>query len=84
MERTRSSLKKSIFAKLKADTLSAANFRASANGRAGDSNDYILYNIKTGALLYDKDGSGKGAAIQFATLSNKPRNLSAGDFFVAS
>ena len=40
MERTRSSLKKSIFAKLKADTLSAANFRASANGRAGDSNDY--------------------------------------------
>ena len=77
-------LKKSIFAKLNTGTLSKANFKASAKGVAGDSNDYILYNTRTGALLYDADGSGKGAAIQFATLSNKPKNLTASDFIVVS
>ena len=61
-----------------------ADFKASTKGVAGDSNDYILYNTKTGALLYDADGKGSGAAIQFATLSNKPRNLTAGDFLVVS
>ena len=77
-------LKQSIFAKLNTGTLGAANFKASAKGVAGDSNDFILYNTKTGALLYDADGKGSGAAIQFATLSNKPRNLTASDFIVAS
>ena len=77
-------LKKSIFAKLKAGTLSAANFRASTNGLAGDSNDYILYNTRTGALLYDADGNGSGAAIQFATLNNKPQNLTNTVFLVTT
>ena len=77
-------LSKSIFAKLGAGQLNAANFKASANGLAGDNNDYILYNTSTGALLYDADGNGKGAAIQFATLSNKPQNLTASDFVVVA
>ena len=77
-------LKKSIFAKLGAGRLNAANFRASANGLAGDSNDFILYNTSTGALLYDADGNGSGAAIQFATLNNKPQNLTNTVFIVTT
>jgi hypothetical protein len=34
------------------------------------------------ALFYDADGSGAGAAIQFAVLTNKPAGLAASDFVV--
>jgi Ca2+-binding RTX toxin-like protein len=36
----------------------------------------------TGALFFDNDRSGHHAAIQFATLSNRPANLAASNFFV--
>jgi Ca2+-binding RTX toxin-like protein len=62
-------------------TLATGNFRASATGTAADGNDYILYNTTTGALFYDADGSGAGAAVQFAVVQGTPA-LTAADFVV--
>jgi Ca2+-binding RTX toxin-like protein len=47
-----------------------------------DANDYVVYNPTTGALLYDADGSGAGAAVQFATLPTG-LNLNAASFQVS-
>ena len=75
-------LENAIFKKLTATgALSAANFRASINGSAGDTNDFILYDTDSGALYYDADGSGAGTAIQFATLIGMP-TVTAADFMV--
>lgn len=75
-------LENAIFKKLTvAGELSPANFRASATGTAADSSDFILYHTGTGKLYYDADGSGKGAAVMFATLVGVP-DLGAADFVV--
>jgi hypothetical protein len=58
-------LENAIFTKLKiAGVLDAGNFVV---GAAADANDHIIYS-GTG-LYYDADGNGKGAAIQFATIT---------------
>jgi Ca2+-binding RTX toxin-like protein len=74
-------LENGIFTKLTATgSLSDANFVA-GNGVAADANDYVLYNTTSGNLYYDADGSGAGAAVQFATLTGHP-TLTAADFMV--
>ncbi|MCD6069590.1 MAG: hypothetical protein K0S42_106, partial [Microvirga sp.] len=50
--------------------------------KAKDKNDYIVYNLKTGVLSYDADGSGKGKAVEFAQIAKKLKTLSEKDFFV--
>ncbi|MBK8817057.1 MAG: cadherin-like domain-containing protein [Methylococcaceae bacterium] len=66
-------LENSIFLGLTATgLLQAANFRASINGAAGDANDFVLYETDSGALFYDADGTGAGAAVQIATLIGLP------------
>lgn len=46
--------------------LAAGAFFIGASAAAAD--DRIIYDSGTGALLYDSDGNGAGAAVQFATL----------------
>ncbi len=50
--------------------------------KAKDKNDYIVYNLKTGVLSYDADGSGKGKAVEFAQIAKNLRSISEKDFFV--
>jgi Ca2+-binding RTX toxin-like protein len=73
-------LQNAIFSELTATgRLSARHFELGT--RADDANDYIIYNRAKGALYYDADGNGSGAAIQFATITDHTR-LSTADFFV--
>jgi serralysin len=62
-------LENSIFTKLAAGALNPASFQV---GAAAAANDYVLYNSATGALSYDADGKGAGAAVQFALLIGAP------------
>lgn len=77
-------LSRSVFSQLSTGQLLSSQFRSSSNGLAADSNDYVLYNTTSGALLYDKDGNGSGIAIQFATLNNKPQDVNYTDFVVVA
>jgi Ca2+-binding RTX toxin-like protein len=49
---------------------------------AADGDDYILYDLATGNLFYDADGSGTGAATLFANLANKTSDITFSDFKV--
>jgi serralysin len=52
-------------------------------GTAATTADHrIVYNSSTGALLYDVDGVGGAAAVQFASLTTRPA-LTASEFFLA-
>lgn len=64
-------LENANFTKLSAlGALNAASFHVGVS--AADANDYVVYNKATGALYYDADGNGAGAAVQIALLANKP------------
>lgn len=73
-------LDNAVFSKLTATrALSSSFFRIGE--KAADSNDHIVYDQGTGALSYDADGSGSGAAVKFASLK-AGLGLTAADFFV--
>jgi serralysin len=73
-------LDNAIFTKLgKTGTLSSSIFRKATV--AFDSNDYLIYNPKTGALLYDSNGKAAGGMEQIATLQ-KNLALTAADFSI--
>lgn len=57
--------------------LNAVNFVIGS--KAKDRNDHIVYNNKKGILYYDADGSGKGAAVEIATMK-KNLKLTIDDF----
>jgi RTX calcium-binding nonapeptide repeat (4 copies) len=62
-------------------TLNATLFKNLTTGGPVDSTDRVLYNDTTGAVLYDTDGSGGAAPIQFATITGAP-TLTNADFVV--
>jgi Ca2+-binding RTX toxin-like protein len=69
-----------VFTKLmKTGKLSSAAFWTGA--AAHDANDRIIYNKATGAVLYDADGTGRAASVQFAAVG-KNLKMSHADFFV--
>jgi Ca2+-binding RTX toxin-like protein len=63
--------------------LDADEFRSRNGGNAQDTNDFIVFDPRTGALYYDADGSGAGARVQFATLTGLTGTLDASDFTTA-
>ncbi len=69
------------FTSLTAGSFTADNLVCSVGAAAGDANDFLLFDTSTGALSYDADGSGSGAAVQFATLTGVT-SLSASDIEV--
>jgi Ca2+-binding RTX toxin-like protein len=68
------------FAELATGQLASSAFRVGAV--ALDANDYLLYDSATGALLYDRDGNGALAAVQFATIQAGLAGLNSGMFEV--
>ena len=63
-------------------TLSANDFKLST--QALDSSDRIIYNVSSGALSYDADGSGATASIQIALIgvTTHPSNIDYTDFVI--
>lgn len=61
--------------------LAAGVFAATADGAAQQAGQRLLYATETGALYFDRDGSGAVAAVQFAQLS-PGLALAAEDFFL--
>ena len=68
-----------VFAGLALGALPASAFVIGT--AAADADDRVIYNAATGALLFDADGNGAGAAVQFATVQGAPA-LTAGEFIV--
>jgi Ca2+-binding RTX toxin-like protein len=72
-------LENGVFTGLAAGALAAGSFNTGASATQAD--DRIVYNSATGALLFDADGLGGAAAVQFATLAGGLA-LTSADFLV--
>ena len=75
----RFALDDAVFAGLAPGALSAGAFVTGS--AAGDADDRIVYDGATGRLLFDADGNGAGAAVQFASVA-PGTILTASDFTV--
>lgn len=73
-------LSSGIFTGLGAGALPASAFVQGT--QAADGDDRIIYDTSTGNLWFDADGSGSGAAVQFARVASG-LNISASDFVVS-
>ena len=73
-------LENAIFKKLTKTGVMSKSFFV-VGTKAKDKNDYIVYDKATGALSYDADGSGKGAAVKFAQVT-KGTVLGYNDFLI--
>jgi len=71
-------LDRAVFSTLSFGTIAPSAFFVGS--AAHDADDRIIYDSSTGALYYDADGNGAGAAVQFATLLGTPA-ISSIDFF---
>jgi Ca2+-binding RTX toxin-like protein len=73
-----------VFAALPTGALSAGAFQTAATSVAGGAGIHVIFNTGTGALLYDVDGAGGVAAVQFATivLTGLAGPVTAADFVV--
>ncbi|VIO77545.1 hypothetical protein [Bradyrhizobium ivorense] len=71
-----------IFSAIGTGPLADAAFASSLAAETASTR--FVYNASTGAVFYDADGSGAGAAVQFATLgtTSHPATLTAHDFLV--
>jgi Alginate lyase/RTX calcium-binding nonapeptide repeat (4 copies) len=72
-------LNDTVFANLDSGKLSPEGFVIGS--KALDAQDRIIYNNKTGGLIYDPDGSGQASAIQFAKVVAGLK-LTAADFLI--
>jgi Ca2+-binding RTX toxin-like protein len=72
-------LENAVFTGLPAGALAATAFVIGA--AAADALDRIIYNNVAGSLLFDSDGNGAAAAVQFASIS-AGLAMTAADFFV--
>ncbi|MEN7454597.1 calcium-binding protein [Mesorhizobium sp. CCNWLW179-1] len=72
-------LNKGIFTGLTVGWLTPAAFHV--GNAAHDATDRIIYNSTNGDLLFDRDGTGSGGAIKFASIS-AGLAVTASDFFV--
>ena len=61
--------------------ITADEFWASQSGTAHDNSDRIIYETDTGKLVYDRNGSESGGAVQFATLDPNLK-ITAADFLI--
>ncbi|MBX3568959.1 MAG: calcium-binding protein [Rhizobiaceae bacterium] len=77
-------LSSSIFTKAgSAGALAAGAFWASADGKAHDASDRIIWETDTGRLYYDSDGTGAAARVLFAVVTGNTGPMNAGDFVIA-
>lgn len=73
-------LSQSVFSALGLGVLAQGAFNTGTAATQAD--DRIIYNVRTGALMYDADGRGGQAAVQFATLTGVVGSLGADDFVI--